>query len=270
MPSGICARCGVESDDCPEVCPICADERQYVPVGGQEWTDLAKLAASPYELQVRELEPGLFGLHRDPGFAIGQWSVLLQTPGGNLLWDPPNFLDDVVVDRARDLGGVAVVAASHPHMFGAQVSWSEAFGSVPIWVNAADERWLQRRAPQVKIWSGTQQVLPGVSLVQCGGHFPGSAVAHWQHGAGGRGVVLTGDTVASVASSTWVTFMRSYPNQVPLSARVVERIVARLEPYDYDRLYTLNGATVEDAKAVVRRSADRYIGWIHGDFDADT
>jgi hypothetical protein len=268
--SCVCATCGVESEDPPEVCPICADERQHVPRPGQRWTSLAELAMSSYELEIRELEPGLFGVHRKPEFAIGQWSMLLQTSDGNLLWDPPNFLDDQVADRIRQLGGIVAVAASHPHVFGVQVSWSHAFGSVPVWVNVADERWLQRRDPVIRTWSGAQDVLPGVRLVRCGGHFPGSAIVHWQRGACGRGVLLTGDTIADVAAVGWVTFMRSYVNRIPLSAAGVERIVDRLEPYDYERLYTLNGGTVDrDAKAVVRRSADRYIGWVRGDFDPD-
>ena len=34
-----CATCGVEhGPDLPEVCPICADERQWVPEGGQAWS----------------------------------------------------------------------------------------------------------------------------------------------------------------------------------------------------------------------------------------
>lgn len=267
----VCATCGVESDGVPEVCPICADERQYVPAGGQRWTSLDELASGGYELRVRELEPGLYGVHREPEFAIGQWSMLLQTSVGNLLWDPPNFLDDRVANEIRELGGVTMIAASHPHMFGAQVSWSHAFGSVPVWVNAADERWLQRRDAVIKTWSGTHAILPGVTLIQCGGHFPGSAVVHWQQGVSGRGALLTGDTIANVADVGWVTFLRSYVNRIPLSAATVERIVARLDPYGYERLYTLNGGIIEQyAKAAVHRSADRYISWVRGDFDADT
>ena len=30
-------------------------------------------------------------------------------------------------------------------------------------------------------------MLPGVTLIQCGGHFPGSAVVHWAGGAAGAG-----------------------------------------------------------------------------------
>ena len=37
--------------------------------------------------------------------------------------------------RRADLGGVAVIATSHPHMFGAQTSWSRMFGDVPVLVH---------------------------------------------------------------------------------------------------------------------------------------
>lgn len=123
----------------------------------------------------------------------------------------------------------------------------------------------------IRSWSGTQDVLPGVQLVQCGGHFPGSAVAYWAQGCSRQGVLLTGDTIADVAAAGWVTFLRSYPNRIPLSPAVVERIVARLGPYDYERLYSLNGSGPDrDAKQAIRRSADRHIGWVRGDFDSDT
>jgi hypothetical protein len=37
---------------------------------------------------------------------------------------------------------------------------------------------------------------------------------------------------------------------------------------EFDRLYDNFGKTVDtDARAAVRRSADRYIGWVRGDFD---
>jgi hypothetical protein len=59
--------------------------------------------------------------------------------------------------------------------------------------------------------------------------------------------------------------MRSYPNRIPLSAGLVQRIVDRLEPYEFDSLYgLLGGKILGDAKGAVRRSAERYIAWVSG------
>jgi len=43
---------------------------------------------------VRYLWPGLTGIGAQPAVAIGQRSLLVQTPDGNLLWDPSGFIDD--------------------------------------------------------------------------------------------------------------------------------------------------------------------------------
>ncbi len=83
---------------------------------------------------------------------------------------------------------------------------------------------------------------------------------HWAPGAEGRGALLSGDIVQVVADRRWVSFMRSYPNLIPLPVATVEEMVAKLAPWEFDRIY---GAwfdrTVDtDAHGAVRRSAERY------------
>ena len=153
-------------------------------------------------------------------------------------------------------------------MYGVQVEWSRALGGAAVLVAEADRAWVARPDPVVRTWSGTLEVLPGVTLSQPGGHFPGSAVVHWSAGAEGRGVLLSSDTVFANPDRTSVAFMRSYPNHLPLSGGVAERVARHLEQYAFDRLYG-NFANVipGDARAVVRRSADRHVAWIRGDRD---
>ncbi len=196
----------------------------------------------------RELEPGLHGFDREPRFGIGQWTHLVRTPGGNLLRDPPNHLDPALAAKIEELGGAAVIVAGHPHMYGSQVSWSRRLGNVPVLVHSADRRWVRREDAVLRACSGTERVLPGVTLAEAGGCFPGAAVAHVENDTGGT--LLVGDTVLPVAADGWVTFMRSYPNRIRLSAGLVRRIVDRLEPHEFDRLYSLLGGKVlGDAKA---------------------
>lgn len=264
----ICRTCAVEHDAAAEMCAICADERQWVPAEGQQWTTLEELSAAGHALRVREVEPDLFGITIEPKFGIGQRSHLVRTPAGNLLWDLVGYLDDDAVRRIRELGGAAAIVASHPHHYGVQVEWSRALGGVPVLVAEADADWVARPDRVIETWSGSLDVLPGIRLTQLGGHFPGSAVAHWAAGAGGRGVLFTGDTVPTNPDRATVTFMRSYPNRIPLSAAVAERIARGVEQFDFDRTYDNFGTSIDtDARAAVRRSADRYVGWVRGDFD---
>lgn len=269
MTAWICATCGVQHADTPApptVCAICADERQWVPAGGQRWTSLEELASAGHRSVVRELEPDLTGIGVEPAVGIGQRALLVRTPAGNLLWDPPGFLDDTAVAAVRDLGGLAAVAASHPHFHGVQVEWSRAFGGVPVLVCTADREWIMRPDPAMTLWEGSHEVLPGVTLVQCGGHFAGSAVAAWPAGAAGRGALLVGDTLTVVPDRRHVSFMRSYPNLIPLPADSVTAIVQAIDGYRFDRVYGgwWDRVIDRDGRAAVHRSAERYRTWLRG------
>jgi hypothetical protein len=264
----VCETCGVEHAEAVGVCAICADERQWVPADGQKWATLAELAQAGRRIEMTELEPDLFGITAEPKVGIGQQSHLVRTGAGNLLWDPVGYLDDDAVARVRELGDVSAIAASHPHMFGVQVEWSRALDGVPVLVSEADAGWIQRPDPAIKTWSGRYEVAPGLTLHQLGGHFPGSSVVHWAAGAGGKGVLLISDTLQANPDRASVTFMRSYPNRIPMSPAVVQRITQAVTQFPFDRLYDNFGHTIDpDAAAVVARSAERYAGWVRGDFD---
>jgi glyoxylase-like metal-dependent hydrolase (beta-lactamase superfamily II) len=270
VPVWICATCAnhyPEATSPPEVCVICADERQWVPATGQRWTTAEELAAAGHRGEVREVEPGLLGIGVDPPVAIGQRALLVQTPEGNLLWDPPGYLDERAVQAVREAGGLRAVAASHPHFYGSMAEWSRIFDA-QVLLAEADAGWLTRPPERPPLtWSGSLTVLPGVTLVQCGGHFPGSAVVHWAGGAGGAGALLSGDTIMVTPGEDRVTFVRSAPNRLPLPERDVRRVVEAVRPYPFDRIYGGWWQPVlrRDARAVVERSAERYIQWLRGE-----
>jgi len=269
----ICRTCAVEHAARPDVCAICADERQWVPATGQAWTTLDELAAEGLAVEVTELEPDLLALHASPQVGIGQQAKVVRTPAGALLWDPLGFVDDAGVEAVlQAAGGLDVlIAASHPHMYGVQVEWSRRLAAatgrhVPVLVSEADAGWVARPDAAIETWSGEREVLPGVVLSQPGGHFPGSAVAHWT-GADRRGVLLSGDTIFANPDRT-ASFMRSYPNRIPLSAAVVTRVAEHVARRPFDRLYNnFEGVIPADALDVVLRSAERHAAWVRGDFD---
>jgi len=239
MPQWSCAACAVEypeTDAAPSGCVICRDERQYVPPSGQKWTSLEELEHSGSSIRINEVEPTLFSVVAEPEVGIGQHGLVVSTPAGNVLWDPPGFVDEAAAEWIRGIGGVAAIIASHPHMYGAQVSWSRMLGGGPVYVSAADRAWVQRDDECIVEFSGSLEPVPGVRVKTVGGHFPGSNVLHFE-GADGRGVLLSGDTIFPGPSQKWVTFQRSFPNDIPLSAAVVDRVVTATNEFDYDRVY---------------------------------
>jgi glyoxylase-like metal-dependent hydrolase (beta-lactamase superfamily II) len=269
MPAWVCRTCGVQQTDTaapPAECAICTDERQYVPPHGQRWATLEELQREGRRLEVRDLESGLTGIGAEPTIGIGQRALLVQTPAGNFLWDCLGFIDEAGVAAVRERGGLHGIAMSHPHFYGVCVEWSHAFGNPPIYIPEADRRWVMRPDPAVEYWDGIVSPSAGIELIQCGGHFEGSAVLHWPAGAQGRGALLTGDTITVVADRRFVSFMRSYPNDIPLPASTVRAIVATVDAYRFDRVYGgwWDRVIERDGPAAIRRSADRYIRWLEG------
>lgn len=268
MDHHICATCGTQfgtTDQPPERCPICEDERQYVGWDGQQWTTLERLQRDHQNL-VKTLEPNLTGIGTQPSFAIGQRALLVQTPQGNILWDCVSLLDERTVDAVQALGGISAIAISHPHFYSSMVEWARAFDA-PIYLHTDDRQWVMRPDPAIEFWEGEIRPLgSGSTLVRLGGHFPGGTILHWSAGAGGRGALLSGDILQVVSDRRYVSFMHSYPNLIPLHAQTVRRIVARLAPYQFDRIYGgwWGRVVASDAKEAVARSADRYTRAVAG------
>ncbi len=268
MPHFICTACGTQyaqSERAPAQCVICEEERQYVPPRGQTWTTLDGLRRS-HSNTFREYEKGVIGIGTTPAFAIGQRALLLLTPGGNILWDCIATLDDATVTLIEGLGGVDAIAISHPHFYTTMVEWARAF-SARIHLHAADKQWIMRNDPAVALWDGeTHALWDGVTLVRCGGHFEGGTVLHWAGGAGGRGVVCSGDILTVTTDRKWLSFMRSYPNLIPLSARTVERIGAALQPFAFEAIYGhyFDRVIAADGKAVLEKSVARYVAAVEG------
>lgn len=264
MNTHVCLTCGTQyppADAPPASCLICSDDRQWVPIDGQAWTTYAELKRG-HQNRIEEHEPGLLGIGITPTFAIAQRALLLQTAQGNVLWDCAPLIDDATVARIQALGGLRAIAISHPHYNSAVVEWSQAFGGVPIYVHADDRCWVTRHDPAYVFWEGERLALTtGVTMVRCGGHFPGSAVLHWAHGADGRGALFTGDTLHVLPDKRHVTFMHSFPNAIPLRAAVVRKVVDAIADLTFDRVYGawFDKVIDHDASTAVRLSAERYV-----------
>lgn len=263
MDNYICITCGTqfaESSKEPENCPICEDERQYVGHQGQKWTTLTELKKD-HKNQIEKLEDKLYGIGTETKFGIGQRALLVQSDNGNILWDCISLIDDETLDKINGLGGISVITISHPHYYSSMVEWAIRFDA-KIFLHEADKKWIMRPDSRIKFWSGNKLELQNdITLICCGGHFEGGTVCHWTSGAGGSGVLLTGDIIQVVADRKWVSFMYSYPNYIPLSASEVRRITKTVEIYNYDRVYGAFWGTIipSDAKTRVKLSAKRYI-----------
>jgi glyoxylase-like metal-dependent hydrolase (beta-lactamase superfamily II) len=263
MKNFICVQCGTQFEataEPPARCPICEDERQFVRHDGQAWTTLDELRAG-HRNKFQDEAPKLTGIGTEPEFAIGQRALLLQSPRGNLLWDCVTLLDDETVEQVNRRGGIRAIAISHPHYYSAMVEWAETFDA-QIFLHTEDRQWVMRNSPFIEFWKGeTLSFWDNITLVRCGGHFEGGTVLHWPAGAAGKGALLSGDILQVVQDRRYLSFMRSFPNYIPLGRTSVERIVKAVEPFAFEEIYGAwwKANVLSDAKGAVHRSADRYI-----------
>lgn len=270
----ICRTCGTQyppREKPPALCPICTDDRQYIPPEGQQWTTLQELQGQ-HTNRFKEIEPGVTAIVTEPAFAIEQQAHLIETPAGTILWDCTAFIDQDTVAEIQRRGGVAGIAISHPHFYTTMIEWSRALGNVPIWLHEANRGWVMRQDDAIHYWNDDAlEVLPGITIIRTGGHFPGAMVLHRagiDSEVPGRrdGVLFSGDIISVVADPRWVTFMYSYPNRIPLDPATVRRMVDLIAPYPFARIHdAFDKHVLKDGSAVVERSADRYIRHLLGE-----
>jgi glyoxylase-like metal-dependent hydrolase (beta-lactamase superfamily II) len=261
----ICLTCATQyapSAAPPERCAICVDERQYVPESGQRWTTAEELRGTHHN-EIRE-DGGFDGVGVDPHLAIGQRALLVPFEGGTLMWDCVPFLDDDAAAELERRGGLAGVAISHPHYYSGMVQWAERF-DCPVHLHEDDAEWIMRSSPAVSLWSGeTLSLGGGLTLIRCGGHFAGGTVLH----VADRRALLSGDIVQVIPDRRFVSFMYSYPNLIPLPEASIRAIVDALEPFTFDTIHGAWWGTLvrSDGSGVVKRSADRYLRALRGEF----
>lgn len=262
-PDVICRNCGTQYDaapNAPRTCRVCTDDRQSVAWGGQEWTTHRELAGTLHNRIERDGD--LVGVGIAEPFAIPQRALLVGTDVGNILWDCVSVVTPEAVEDLTGLGGIDLIAVSHPHFYASMVEWSDAFGGVPILLHEADRDWISRRSPHITTWAGDDHRLSAsVRLIHCPGHFPGSTVLHWSAGPGGRRILLAGDSLHVGADRRHVTVMHSVPNYIPVDATVIEDIRRRLADVDFDDVYgfTWGLNIIGDARRAVDDSLDRYL-----------
>lgn len=270
MTSFLCTACGTQfppAETPPPACPICRDERQYVPPSGQRWTTFEAMRAGHRAVIAHDGE--LLGLGMTPAFAIGQRALLVRTAEGNILFDMMPLVDRAIVDVIHGLGGLAAIAISHPHYYSTMAEWSAAFG-VPVHIHGRDRQWVMRPGEHVRPWEEERlEILPGATLIRCGGHFSGGTVLHLSDRLHPGGAVLCGDVWQVTPGCDWLGFMRSYPNYIPLGGTAVRRIASAMDGLAFEAIYgAFWGRVVKaDGRGILERSVERHVAWLEEDED---
>lgn len=100
--------------------------------------------------------------------------------------------------KIRSIGGLKAIIISHPHYYAAMNEWMTAF-NCPVYAAPEDQEWLKNTPEEEKVTflhEEVTEILPGVTALKAGGHFPGSFLLHWDKH------LFHGDTFIT----NWVSF----------------------------------------------------------------
>ena len=267
MPAFICTACGTQypPSDAPPAHARSA-RRSGNTCRRRPELDHAGEARGTHFNAFRQHEDGLIGIGTQPPFAIGQRALRVH-PNGNVLWDCIALLDDATVTLIKGLGGLKAIAISHPHFYTTMVEWARVRRAGPS----------PRRRPQMDHAARSRdQALGRRHAAAHAGRdadprrraFPGGTMLHWAKGAGGG--VLSADIATVTQDRKFLTFMRSYPNFIPLSAREVEASRRRSSRSPSTR----STATISTASSRPGRKkswlvfVDRYLSALNGAYDS--
>ncbi|PWN35245.1 uncharacterized protein FA14DRAFT_39364 [Meira miltonrushii] len=306
----ICKTCGTQYPikspnelEPKNVCQPCLDPRQYVPESGQQWSKASDWLLPSSQLRC-ELVPEkndarLFRIiAKNTNVGIGETPFVILTKDGIVLWDCCALYTVDMFESIKQLSKdnqlpIVGIAISHPHFYTSSLTWAKAL-QTKIFISHLDKEWFQRAheglAKELVVFfdSETYQLLPGITIVRCGGHFDGSCVLHWDRQKAGTpakilqsasqdqlpstGAVFCSDTFGPGMDRKTITFMWSYPNMIPLPPKDVLRIWHSMQPFQFDEIIgAWPGKYVQgDARAHLLKSAKLFVkmeGYDTSEFD---
>lgn len=174
------------------------------------------------------------------------------------------------VVQINSLGGLSLIVISHPHFWTTWADWSRTFNNIPVYLASVDQEWLSRPQTAGNLQLLTQNhttLLPGVTAIIAGGHFPGSMALHTDSSATTVPSLFHADTIYTVpnASSpdidtkhakaasndsrdidlmtgagrgpTSYAFMWSIPNLIPLAPDQILGIWRALKGFEIEATY---------------------------------
>lgn len=260
-PHILCSTCGTQFNKTTmpaAICPVCADDRQYLPPKGQAWTQPEDLQNN-FSNSIKKINENFYEIKTLPKFAIGQRAFLITTPGGNLLWDCISLLNEPTKAFIQSKGGLKAIVISHPHYYTTMNDWAAAF-DCPVYVHQSDEVFIYDKGPKISLWSGERKELwDGIRAIHIGGHFPGSSILQVPF-LSQQSTLLCGDTFYIAPSKKHVSVMYSYPNLIPLTLAEISRIYKTMQDMKFDRMIGAfdNQSIESNAKEILIASLERY------------
>ncbi len=233
-----CANCGFWQHyfATPPDCPVCTDVRNDLPRDGWRFLAQAEVAAT-HAGGWREVAPDLLAFTTTPALGLAGVGWLRLSERGNVAFEAAPFYSPAMLAEIARLGGIAVIAASHAHGYGALWQLQEAYPAAALAIQVDD-------LPMTKAFRVTApyddmlDLGGGLSLHHVAGHYAGQAALF---DAPGRrlfcGDMFKVDQDAG-GRSLAVSSHKAFHKDIPLTHKELRRYREAIAPLAFDTLLT--------------------------------
>lgn len=160
----------------PPDCPVCRDARNDLPPDGWHFLTEAEVSTS-HTGDCREVAPGLWGFTCRPRLGLAGTGWLIIREGGNIAFEAAPHYTAAMLDRIRELGGIAFLAASHAHGYGALYQLQREFAPEIVAIQKDDLN-MTKAFNVTTPFDSELQLAPGYMLHHVAGHYAGQAALH--------------------------------------------------------------------------------------------
>jgi hypothetical protein len=235
----------------PLTCPVCADVRNALPDDGFAFATTDEVDALVTCSWGPTVCAGITEFSCAPRFGLDSRGWVIETDAGLVGFECAPWYSAEALDELRRRGGLAVLASSHVHGYGALWQLQQELQPPVVAVGVRDLEWTKA----FRVTWPADDVLalaPGLVLHRTGGHFDGHSVLHDER----RGVLFCGDSMKidldDAGRPVALSAHKAFHAQIPLShgeLRAYREVVERL---DFDTVFTpFEGATGITTKHVL-------------------
>lgn len=232
-----CANCGFwQRHFAPPDCPVCTDVRNDLPEQGWHFIPETEIAVT-HEGDASEVAPDLWAFTTTPALGLAGTGWLIVRDGGNIAFEAAPYYSEAMLDTIAALGGIAFLAASHSHGYGALFQLQRRFDPAIVAIQRDDLR--MTKAFRVTMPFDDQlELAPGYTLHHVGGHYEGQAALH---DAPGRRL-FCGDMFKidqdPAGRSQSISSHKAFHKNIPLTHSELRRYRNAIAPLDFDAVLT--------------------------------
>jgi len=248
-----CTNCGhwQRWPSVPAVCPVCADVRNALPDGGFAFATTAEVDATLTCSWGPTRCEGVTEFRCEPRFGLDSRGWVIESDIGLVGFECAPWYSDQALEELRRRGGLAVLASSHVHGYGALWHLQEQLDPPVVAVGVRDLLWT--KAFRVTWPADDVLVLaPDLTMHRTGGHFDGHSVLHDSR----RGALFCGDSLKvdldAAGEAVALSAHKAFHAQIPLSHGELHEYRAVVSRLQFGTVFTPFEAAAVTTDQVIR------------------